>query len=389
MLVSIPSSLFGPAEDPTTWGATIARLIEDRGLLSDDNGTCSFAEQQVVTLALAAAPAMAPSAGCPPGCADCMGGCRPHLLRVTALSSAIAQGAKLPSPALEACAHCASQAVGYECMQLCPEVFEEVARQTLTGRLPEGAGLSCVRPSELRDFQILSKLGAQTAYWELFLGTVYAVLSVGQLMPLALSLVLGAHKGSGIAKSVIPQSRLPGVVSVSASLLAFPFVFQLVVVIQSSVGTLLTLIAVLFLLLAVAFFMKPLAYLKANSNKELGKGESLRGTLAKLCILISLGFFVASAASSDLAATVLTAACKQDMCFSRIDLQQALRVGCARLPAKDDWRVPWKCVSCLSGGDLGSNEHALAPDVQSTRRLNSMAALTSSVALGNLVPPWR
>ncbi len=52
---------------------------------------------------------------------------------------------------------------------------------------------------------------------------------------------------------MVPYSRIPGILMGASVVFTFPFIFQLVVLVQSVMGTTISLLAFLFFLLAIAF----------------------------------------------------------------------------------------------------------------------------------------
>merc|ERR1719210_2035456 len=109
----------------------------------------------------------------------------------------------------------------------------------------------------MADFELLVHIATQTAYWSMALGGVYAFLAFITLLPLAFSLMLGAAKGASIAKSLVPYSRVPTILSSSACVFTFSFVLMIMIMIQLIAGTFLTLIGVILILISFVLSMKP------------------------------------------------------------------------------------------------------------------------------------
>jgi len=335
------------SQDPTTWGDTVAKYIEDNGFLLDSSGTCPYVEARVTALEVAAsstgilsntvtssvsAAAMAVEnenaslSDCPVACANCTtSACTPYLTQLAALSSMYSSTdlANAASSAMSSCLHCVSPNEGLRCMWTCKEVVEAASRQALSGSLPSQSSM-CVDPDSLEDFAKLTGLAMQTSYWQTMLGGVYALISLGSLLPLALSLMFGAVKGSGIAKSVIPYSRLPAVVSGSAAVFTFPFLVQIAVLVQTTIGNGWTLAGILCILASLLVSINPRMMVATGGHEEVHQLAERLATISKVLIIAGVVFFAIALISSDLAQQAYDVACEDNLCITNADLD-ALR----------------------------------------------------------------
>jgi len=199
----------------------------------------------------------------------------------------------------ETCIHCVSRDPLLQCPFRCPAISAALEKQAILGVVP-GPGVACMRPEELRDFEMLLQLAVQTAYWKTLLGTLYGALSLAMLLPLAFSLMLGASKGAAIAKSLIPYSRVPAVVSMGAAVFTFPFVTMIAILLQHMLGNWLTLIGVIFILVAFVAAMKP-GSLKAERTADLKRRQVWTSRIKVGCLIVALFLFFIVAFTSDLA----------------------------------------------------------------------------------------
>jgi len=199
----------------------------------------------------------------------------------------------------ESCTHCVSKNALLQCPFRCPAVSAALDKQAVLGVIPS-PGVACVRPEEFRDFEVLLQLGVQTAHWKTLLGTLYGAASLAMLLPLAFSLMYGASKGAAIAKSFIPYSRVPTVVSMGAAVFTFPFVTMFSILLQNMLGNWLTLIGILFILVAFVAAMKP-GSLKAERTAELKQRQAWLSRIKMGCLTVALLLFFIVAFTSDLA----------------------------------------------------------------------------------------
>lgn len=302
--------------DPRRWGTVVTESINASGLLRDTGGSCPQVD-------IGGA-----DGECPEACSNCTGICRPHLLPLTMVASAIGESLDDVDGALgglwSQCFHCVQRSQGLQCLQRCPAVSRQLLQQSMQKRgIPDPNNI-CVDPGKLNDFELLVRLGMQRSYWEALLGSLFAVLSLAQLMPLALSLLMGAAKGSGIAKSVVPYSRLPYIVSACAAVFTFPFALQLAIIVQTTIGDWLTLVGVLLLLAAIVLSMKP-DKMQATSHSQLESRQFILSSISKLCIVASLIIFAAAAYRSDLSKTAFEfrVRCDKGLCMTGDRLELA------------------------------------------------------------------
>jgi len=298
---------------PTDWGPTIRRLMEDGGYLARADGTCGFSDRALVKLNVTAEitgdqihlPGVTMSVAinnsvCPEVCRNCTTACQPHLMRLAALASI--HGADLVRTVplggvAESCTHCVSKNALLQCPFRCPAISAALDKQAVLGVVPLPG---CGQPEEFSDFEVLLQLGVQTAHWKMLLGTMYGAVSLAMLMPLAFSLMLGASKGAAVAKSLIPYSRVPTVVSMGAAVFTLPFVTIIAILMQTMLGNVLTLVGILFILVAFVAAMKP-GSLKAERTAELKRRHVRLSRIKMGCLTVALLLFFVVAFSSDLA----------------------------------------------------------------------------------------
>lgn len=176
-------------------------------------------------------------------------------------------------------------------------------KTTITGfTVPQAR--ACIKVADLRDFRLLVDVGTQTEYWRMLIGAYYALLSFATLLPLALSLMFGASKGASIAQSIVPYSRVPGIVSSSAAIFAFPFVFLFAVSVQLIIGDIWTRVSFICILVALVVYMRP--GISAPSQKVIQRERVWRGRISLAFAVIALLAFVVALATRDLSRLLST-----------------------------------------------------------------------------------
>mmetsp|Transcript_68791 Transcript_68791/g.222266 ORF Transcript_68791/g.222266 Transcript_68791/m.222266 type:complete len:790 (-) Transcript_68791:53-2422(-) len=326
--------------DPTEYGTGIREILEDSGFLAGEDGTCRFsrgAGQELsnevtasingnggslnfgpATLSVSANPS------CPTQCMDCVTTCLPQLMRLSALANiygpAVLTQVNLGGNAMQ-CVHCVDRG-NLQCPYKCAQIMTALDSQAILGMIPAEAK-GCVQPEQMADFELLVQIATQTAYWRMLLGTVYAALSLASLLPLAFSLMLGAAKGASIAKSLIPYSRVPSIVSAAAAVFTFPFVVMIFVLVQNVVGNWLTLIGIILILIAFLTSMKP-GSLRAESTDEMQKRQALLGKIGAVTMVLAILIFVIVLLTSDIGAAGYNLMKDQGLNLSSEDLK-ALR----------------------------------------------------------------
>mmetsp|Transcript_29902 Transcript_29902/g.93502 ORF Transcript_29902/g.93502 Transcript_29902/m.93502 type:complete len:812 (-) Transcript_29902:58-2493(-) len=325
--------------EPVEWGTRIRILLDEGGFLARENGTCDRSDRAVqkldsniqahlaseggvVSLGPINVSVGVGGAGCPAACRNCTRVCLPHLLRLTALASvhgtAVLDGVSLGGVA-DHCTHCVSRAAELQCQFKCPELTTQLDHQAILGTIPL-PGKPCFEAAQAAEFELLVQLGTQTAYWRMLLGAAYAASSLTILLPLAFSLMLGAAKGATIAKSLIPYSRVPTVVSTSAALFSFPFVFIIMILIQHVVGNWLTLVGIVLVLIAFLASMKP-GTLKAESTAEMQKRQSILGQVGAVCAVLAVIVFLVVFGVSDIADAIYNTLREQNWELTMEDLR--------------------------------------------------------------------
>lgn len=331
------------SRDPKQWPDIISNLLDDGGFLPDEKTkTCPREEQtlgRLVNSSLAnSSPGLLVSSslanrsdplqvfniGCPSPCWNCSQGCRMYLPLLSALSAgfgdATAKAVQTLGPGALSCWHCLSSDPALRCVANCPSVMVALAEETLHARTPLRPQ-ACIKPEQLQDLDLLMRLATMTAYWETVLGGICGILLLTQILPLSLSLLLGASKGSGIAKSVVPYSRLPNVISSAAAIFTFPFVLQVAILFQSVIGSLITFFAIILMLFALIFAMKP-DVLRIYSYEEMRNRQKRLGIGSMIAILASLILFIVEAGTSDLVHTLSSHIRAQGMTLSQQDYQK-------------------------------------------------------------------
>eukprot|EP00929_Paragymnodinium_shiwhaense_P069894 TRINITY_DN35323_c0_g1_i1.p1 TRINITY_DN35323_c0_g1~~TRINITY_DN35323_c0_g1_i1.p1 ORF type:complete len:732 (+),score=123.87 TRINITY_DN35323_c0_g1_i1:367-2562(+) len=300
-------------QEPTTWPPLVMQALDDRGVLLRKDGTCPALDYNLATMQVAATVVTAqaaPATGIPTGdhcsghCANCSTVCAPHLAR-HGMALALYGTDVLDSMNLvgisSRCKHCFSMQNSLQCLQ-CREVRDALTRAAYVSQKTfDGPG--CLAPEDLKDFELLATLAAQTAYWKALLGFAYAMYSFAQVAPYSFALLLGASKGSSIAKSVIPHSRIPEIIGSSAAVFTFPFIVMLAIVFQSISGNTLTLLGMLSLLTALILKMKP-SRMAALNHEALQKQSHRMGQACMFAIFLAASFFMAALFTSDLATAV-------------------------------------------------------------------------------------
>eukprot|EP00746_Dinoflagellata_sp_MGD_P148154 gnl/MRDRNA2_/MRDRNA2_80412_c0_seq1.p1 gnl/MRDRNA2_/MRDRNA2_80412_c0~~gnl/MRDRNA2_/MRDRNA2_80412_c0_seq1.p1 ORF type:complete len:834 (-),score=116.70 gnl/MRDRNA2_/MRDRNA2_80412_c0_seq1:223-2724(-) len=244
-------------KNPEEYGDEIRRLLERAGRV-EVNGNCPAASYLHKRM----------SVGdlswekCPEHCDKCLvEPCQSQLVPLATMAGAYGEEA-LNRPFLgevqRDCAICVQDGghgrqLGHDghpggCKSRCPEVMNAILAKSpsIMGGLPQ-----CINPDDLKSIVDLSRVALTVTQWKVLLGAKYAGEAILKLLPLSFSLMLGSWKASGISKSVVPYSRMPGFASGASVLFTFPFLFQIVVVIQTIMGTPVSLFAFFFLLGAV------------------------------------------------------------------------------------------------------------------------------------------
>lgn len=225
-------------------------------------------------------------------CSNCTTSCQPHLTKLAALSSIYSIEALkgLELGGASRCTHCFTMKAGTSCASNCSDVVMALSRQAVSGKTPDRSRV-CIKPADLKSFSLMVELGTQTSYWKMLLGSLYALKAFGALLPLTFSLLLGAAKGSSICKSVVPYSRTPDVISTSAAVFTFPFIFVVAVLIQSTFGTIWTLLGLCLLLVGVFTKMNP-GLMTAQTEEDFGKSKNNLGMASKITLSLALVAFV-------------------------------------------------------------------------------------------------
>jgi len=303
---------------PTEWGTKIRNLLQQNGYLARDDGSCGFSDSAKLSLSTEINASIANNGGsvsysavsvtagvnaadCPADCMNCTTVCAPHLMRLGSLAAV--HGPEVLSRAsiggvAQRCTHCVARSNLY-CPIKCVSIGAAMNKQAILGMVPKAAR-SCLKTEDLAEFELLLQLGTQTSYWKMMLGAVYALLAMSTLLPLAFSLMLGAAKGAGIAKSLVPYSRVPTVVSTAAAVFTFPFVLMIMILVQNVAGTWLTLVGIILILIAFVLSMKP-GSLTTAKKEEREKWSNRMSRAGQVTMILAIIIFLIVLATSDLA----------------------------------------------------------------------------------------
>lgn len=206
--------------------------------------------------------------------------------------------------AMYSCLHCVERP-GLNCTDHCPEITAAMLNHLAKNSLEFKP--RCTDISDLENFHILVQVSTITTTWSVLLGVKYAAESVVKLLPLCFSLMFGSWKAGALGKSMIPYSRIPGFAVGASVLFTFPFIFSLVIVMQSVMGTTISLLAFIFFLLAILVNF-PLGFPRLKlpglvnplSHKEARGAVKKVGIAFKVFSAVSLILIIIDLATSEL-----------------------------------------------------------------------------------------
>lgn len=104
----------------------------------------------------------------------------------------------------------------------------------------------CIRPSELKDLELLADVASQVTAEKLVLGVMFGMKSLAMLLPVALAISTGIMHGGQCAMAVLPQSHFPGLVSLTVSMINLPCMLVILAFLQSIGGNLFTAFGIAF-----------------------------------------------------------------------------------------------------------------------------------------------
>jgi len=268
--------------DAAEWVPVLVDRIKKEGLLEQADGSCPHSEQAAKFDAYKAFPQTDWSREhCPAQCANCTQACLDWLVPLGTLAGLYGAGAlsHLVSHTMrkidvvQHCVHCFSEQTGLRCAWRCEGIRLALSLRSLVKRGTAAWAPTCVSQDWIREMQLWGSVLAHPSYWHMLLGTAYAIRSMRWLMPLAMSVMIGASYGCRVAKSTIPFSRIPALLNFAAIVFSLPFVFQVAVVVQNVFGGAFTLFGLLFTLVFIVASLRP-GRLRAETVDDLKEQRS-------------------------------------------------------------------------------------------------------------------
>ncbi|CAE8592502.1 unnamed protein product, partial [Polarella glacialis] len=318
---------------PTDWGAQIVQALRAAGLEFQDDGRCPASDTQLEkmlqssSLAAAAAGAnqsmqayvKAIAGDCPAECSVCTSVlCQQSILQLSALLTVYSRDAlesDAPaglSQAARNCGHCPACLTNRSCAFLAEDITRVALSFAPADRMSApnsgGSQQGCLSPQVLESLELYSRLVLEPGLWRMLIGLLNALISQLQLIPMAISMMLGVGAGEVIAKSSLPTSRIPDVVGTYSALFICPYLLQVAVIVQGSIGGLFCLIVVLFVLLAILMPYVPFIGFQSRSRKELHRMKKIVERLATFFKVCAFAAMVAGAFQSEALQSVATAA---------------------------------------------------------------------------------
>jgi len=116
------------------------------------------------------------------------------------------------------------------------KALNSTAFSTEAGLLRRSSNL-CVDPNRLAALSGLVKLGRTVSPLKVFLGLHVAMKALGILLPGNFAMMFGSMKGCQVAKTIVPYSRMPGIIAISAIVLSLPHLVTLLVLIKCALGS--------------------------------------------------------------------------------------------------------------------------------------------------------
>lgn len=264
--------------DAAEWVPVVVERIKKEGLLQRADGSCPHAEQAEAFDAFKAFPQTEWSKQhCPTECLNCTQACLDWLVPLGTLaglygSSSLSQMLGHTMRKLDVvqhCVHCFSEEEGLRCAWRCEGIRLALSLRSLLKAGTSEWAPTCVSEQWIHEMELWGTVIAHPSYWHMLLGTAYAIRSLRWLLPLAMSVMIGASYGCRVAKSTVPFSRIPALLNLAAVVFSLPFVFQVAVVIQNIFGGLLTLLGILFTLTFLVASLRPGNYFRAETIDDL------------------------------------------------------------------------------------------------------------------------
>mmetsp|Transcript_36984 Transcript_36984/g.74530 ORF Transcript_36984/g.74530 Transcript_36984/m.74530 type:complete len:653 (+) Transcript_36984:101-2059(+) len=295
--------------DAAEWVPVLVDRIKQEGLLERHDGTCPHAQRAKKFDAYKAFPQTEWSAEhCPTQCLNCTQSCLEWLVPLGTLAGLYGTGSlshivshtMRKMDVVQHCVHCFSEEKGLRCAWRCEGIRLALSLRSLLKEGSAALAPTCVSKQWIDEMQLWGNVLAHPSYWHMLLGTAYAVRSLRWLMPLALSVMIGASYGCRIAKSTIPFSRIPALLNFAAIVFSLPFVFQIAVVVQNIFGGAFTLFGILFTLIFIVASLRP-GRLRAETVDDLKEQRSQCDRVMYSALLAAVLCFAASMLTDSLA----------------------------------------------------------------------------------------
>lgn len=137
----------------------------------------------------------------------------------------------------------------------------------------------CQRPGSIPSQKVMDMAGKYgEAALRLHAGAAFASESAKTMLPMSLSLLAGAVKGSWIAKILLPASRVPGFVMAAALMFCLPLLGAFLALFQNMVGHWLTMLACVFSLCAFLVFFPTGDLVKPENYASVAPAEKVQST---------------------------------------------------------------------------------------------------------------
>lgn len=94
----------------------------------------------------------------------------------------------------------------------------------------------CVKAEDLDLVKALMSLATATRPWALLIGMRLSLRALSVLLPTNYAMMLGSFKGACVAKTILPYSRVPGLIMICAVVFTLPHLLTLLVAVKSIVG---------------------------------------------------------------------------------------------------------------------------------------------------------
>eukprot|EP00929_Paragymnodinium_shiwhaense_P039508 TRINITY_DN20734_c0_g1_i2.p1 TRINITY_DN20734_c0_g1~~TRINITY_DN20734_c0_g1_i2.p1 ORF type:complete len:1003 (-),score=135.08 TRINITY_DN20734_c0_g1_i2:291-3299(-) len=155
----------------------------------------------------------------------------------------------------------------------------------------------CVTRGELAALNLLLTFLSATEHWQLYAGMKAGGRALLTLMPVQFAMMMGALKGALCVKDIIPYSRVPGAAAASAVTFSMAFLCLQIILLQSVLGDVLTLLAWLAFICAnlcylpieyCGLYKHPWKFLPPLSHEQAPKAIERRVTISFFCYIVFL-----------------------------------------------------------------------------------------------------